>query len=134
MYAIINFNPRPLAGDDGRRLRLRCPDVNFNPRPLAGDDVDVAFGTDKPEEFQSTSPCGGRHIYLMNPDRENNFNPRPLAGDDATPLAAPFSVVDFNPRPLAGDDKSRCATHLVYTQFQSTSPCGGRHPIVFAAS
>ncbi len=34
-----NFNPRPLAGDDGVREQHKSrPAYNFNPRPLAGDD------------------------------------------------------------------------------------------------
>ena len=99
-----NFNPRPLAGDDADRSHEKADQRDFNPRPLAGDDMQITAtfentqisihvplrGTTRTDvqlktdiTFQSTSPCGGRHLcHPLRYPRHKDFNPRPLAGDD----------------------------------------------------
>ncbi len=121
------FNPRPRAGGDscaGMSATCRC----FNPRPRAGGDSVLLFivlavyvsihapvrgatGATRVTgcrswKFQSTPPCGGRHIAGLVQQGYNRFQSTPPCGGRLT-------------------DREQAIDHL---KFQSTPPCGGRPP------
>ena len=153
-WKFSNFNPRPLAGATGTHFLDGLGFRHFNPRPLAG-------ATRQPVCFHGCqrisihaplrgrlnttpavlmgwtisihAPLRGRHGTARSEPISSNFNPRPLAG--ATPIVrmvggeVRISIhAPLRGRPDAIDKISRVE------RFQSTPPCGGDLPVVFAMS
>ena len=104
----------------------RTPYGHYNPRPHAGDDDPTASHYEPMNQFQPTSPCGGRRAGGAEGGVSRDFNPRPHAGDDKRGAEVMKSSWNFNPRPHAGDDNDRAASVDYYRVFQPTSPRGGR--------
>ena len=78
------------------------------------------------QEFQPTSPRGGRLIRKDSTAFWGYFNPRPHAGDDGAAGGHAGLYPDFNPRPHAGDDRGSGFAIAPPSLFQPTSPRGGR--------
>ena len=127
--ALSCFNPRPRAGGDagkpfdvaGRlQVSIHAPVRGATPQRNTWHDqgwvsihapVRGATGTRIRQygvsamQFQSTPPCGGRHVNLADHTMQCSC---------------------FNPRPRAGGDCANCVTCDPLRMFQSTPPCGGR--------
>ncbi len=81
------------------------------------------------QEFQPTSPRGGRLIRKDSTAFWGYFNPRPHAGDDGAAGGHAGLYPDFNPRPHAGDDRGSGFAIAPPSLFQPTSPRGGRRRV-----
>ena len=68
------------------------------------------------ELFQSTRPCGPRHVDLVRASREFGFNPRGRAGRDA-----PWVVVETKQEPVSIHAAVRAATPAAGRTFQPTT-------------
>ncbi len=78
--------------------------ISFNPRARAGRDVVTAKVLQAIKRFQSTRPCGARHVGATLGTAYGGFNPRARAGRDDD-LGLVLSVFRcFNPRARAGRD------------------------------
>ncbi len=121
-----HFNPRPREGDDSRPPQWARPSADFNPRPREGDDQPQAVPVPSVNQFQSTSPRGGRPGAWAGLSSPGYFNPRPREGDDGRGQPHGAQRRYFNPRPREGDDLASAITFSCLVIFQSTSPRGGR--------
>ena len=85
----------------------------------------ILFSDNKKGLFQSTHPCGVRHISMSASYRKHSFNPRTRVGCDSIDvIEIPFSFVSIH-APVWGATKSPSDIPLGAT-FQSTHPCGVR--------
>ena len=105
--------------------------VNFNPRPLRGDDRYTHTQYQLASIFQPTSPPRGRpSVQQDGICRVVYFNPRPLRGDDQ---ASHFSLLVnyiFQPTsPPRGRPGLPAMQTTRYIEFQPTSPPRGRPSI-----
>ena len=146
-FIVMNFNSRPSARGDRKKVAIRQHDCNFNSRPSArGDMLPITFCSEK--LFQFTPLREGRLGYKAAIQRILHFNSRPSArGDDrvtsgelavwvisihAPPRGATrtqfphWSSVNFNSRPSARGDKADVIHLLTEYKFQFTPLREGR--------
>ena len=82
--------------------------------------------------FQSTPPCGGDNNPYILAAIQPDFNPRPLAGATFRPgVLGRDSYISIH-APLRGR-LSRSPTDYEQLLFQSTPPCGGDSPRLWAS-
>ena len=133
-YAVVPFglfqSTPPCGGD--RLSFLPCGQLNyFNPRPLAGATPKQKQSNGMPG-FQSTPPCGGDNNPYILAAIQPDFNPRPLAGATFRPgVLGRDSYISIH-APLRGR-LSRSPTDYEQLLFQSTPPCGGDSPRLWAS-
>ena len=79
--------------------------------------------------FQSTHPCGVRHISCLNLRRCTNcFNPRTPAGCDCLAPVLLSIFLCFNPRTPAGCDQGARQTYLCRERVSIHAPLRGATP------
>ena len=131
MWTVELFQSTPPCGGDLKRPRSRGSTIDFNPRPLAGATPKQKQSNGMPG-FQSTPPCGGDNNPYILAAIQPDFNPRPLAGATFRPgVLGRDSYISIH-APLRGR-LSRSPTDYEQLLFQSTPPCGGDSPRLWAS-
>ncbi len=99
------FNPRAPAGrDPGLRSRFRL-NQSFNPRAPAGRDFAISFVVFRGILFQSTRPCGARHLWYLPQNSTLRVSIHaPLRGATIMEKISGETGLGFNPRAPAGRD------------------------------
>ena len=98
------FNPRLRAGGDPHLQEPTSRRTSFNPRLRAGGDCRTLTFKARPSWFQSTPPCGRRHLPADELQPAACFNPRLRAGGDSDGFMISTPSMSFNPRLRAGGD------------------------------
>ncbi len=122
---LLDFNPRPHAGDDRQGRRRSSGRTGFQPTSPRGGRQTVIADFSLCLTFQPTSPRGGRRVLSCHGQRNTISTHVPTRG---TTPRRPYScqhLFHFNPRPHAGDDRAD-QTDAINRIFQPTSPRGGR--------